>query len=318
MRQTTVLIAQLTASGGIRAPMSRLADEIFLTLSDELESQGVSRKVVADMFGMALRGYQRRVQRLRASSMDANTTLWETVLDYVEKEGPVRKRAILDRFASDDPDAVRSVLKDLITSGLVLRQGRGAATQFVALEEEHRRALARKGSRELVETMVWLDLSHHPGSTREELIERLTLDPDAADGALGALQAAGRVKAGKDGTFVARSMTIPIGAESGWEAAVFDHFQAVCAALVAKLRRGNLRSRGDDTTGGLTVTFDVHDEHPELQRVLALLDETVQRVDQVWDAVERYNETHPVEPDTLRQVTFYAGQFRPDDAENEH
>ncbi len=64
MRQTTVLIAQLSATAGIRAPLSHLADEVFLSLSRELEEQGVSRKVVADMFGLALRTYQRRVQRL--------------------------------------------------------------------------------------------------------------------------------------------------------------------------------------------------------------------------------------------------------------
>ena len=58
MRQTTVLIAQLSAAAGIRAPLAHLADEVFLNLSKELEDQGVSRKVVADMFGLALRTYQ--------------------------------------------------------------------------------------------------------------------------------------------------------------------------------------------------------------------------------------------------------------------
>jgi hypothetical protein len=75
IRQTTVLIAQLATTAGIRAPLAHLADEVFLTLSEELEGQGVSRKVVADMFGMALRSYQRRVQRLRESATVAGKTL---------------------------------------------------------------------------------------------------------------------------------------------------------------------------------------------------------------------------------------------------
>ena len=52
IRQTTVLIAQLATTGGIRSPLSRLANQVFLNLVGELESQGVGRKVIADMFGL--------------------------------------------------------------------------------------------------------------------------------------------------------------------------------------------------------------------------------------------------------------------------
>jgi hypothetical protein len=67
VQQTTVLIAQLSTAAGVRAPLSHVADQVFLELSRELEAQGLGRKVVADMFGMALRGYQKRVQRLTES-----------------------------------------------------------------------------------------------------------------------------------------------------------------------------------------------------------------------------------------------------------
>jgi hypothetical protein len=53
-RQTTVLIAQLATHGGARAPLAHVANQVFLDLASELEAQGVSRKVGADMFGMAL------------------------------------------------------------------------------------------------------------------------------------------------------------------------------------------------------------------------------------------------------------------------
>src|SRR5678809_383281 len=92
VRQTTVLIAQLATSGGLRAPLSHVANQVFLDLAAELERQGVSRKVSADMFGLALRGYQRRIQRLTESSTDRGRSLWEAVLDYVSA-GNVRTRA---------------------------------------------------------------------------------------------------------------------------------------------------------------------------------------------------------------------------------
>ena len=49
VRQTTVLIAQLATAGGARAPLSHIAGQVFLELANELESQGVGRKVSADM-----------------------------------------------------------------------------------------------------------------------------------------------------------------------------------------------------------------------------------------------------------------------------
>ncbi|HKP59294.1 MAG TPA: hypothetical protein VJV78_21370 [Polyangiales bacterium] len=81
VRQTTVLIAQLATSGGIRAPLSHIANQVFVELANELAAQGVSRKVSADMFGMALRAYVRKVRRLNDSETEQGRTLWKAVLD---------------------------------------------------------------------------------------------------------------------------------------------------------------------------------------------------------------------------------------------
>jgi hypothetical protein len=78
VRQTTVLIAQLATSGGVRAPLAHVANQVFLELTRELDAQGVSRKVSADMFGMALRSYLRRIQGLSESSTERGRTLWRS------------------------------------------------------------------------------------------------------------------------------------------------------------------------------------------------------------------------------------------------
>ena len=70
VRQTTILIAQLSTTAGVRAPLAHVADQVFLDLAREIEGQGVSRKVVADMFGLAIRSYQKKVRRLTAGSTD--------------------------------------------------------------------------------------------------------------------------------------------------------------------------------------------------------------------------------------------------------
>jgi hypothetical protein len=63
VRQTTVLIAQVSTAAGIRAPLAHVADQVFADLARELEAQGVRQKVVADMFGIALRTVDDRPSR---------------------------------------------------------------------------------------------------------------------------------------------------------------------------------------------------------------------------------------------------------------
>jgi 2-hydroxychromene-2-carboxylate isomerase len=113
VRQTTVLIAQLSTAAGIRAPLAHIADQVFVELSREIESQGVARKVVADMFGLALRTYQRKVQRLTESATQRSSTLWEAVLEYVRKNDDITRARLAQRFARDDPEQLAAVIADL-------------------------------------------------------------------------------------------------------------------------------------------------------------------------------------------------------------
>ncbi|HEX3597255.1 MAG TPA: hypothetical protein VHU80_19235, partial [Polyangiaceae bacterium] len=94
VRQTTVLIAQLSTSAGIRAPLAHVADQVFLDLASEIEAQGVARKVAADMFGLALRSYQKKVQRLTESATVRERTLWEVVLGYLSEHGSVTREQL--------------------------------------------------------------------------------------------------------------------------------------------------------------------------------------------------------------------------------
>lgn len=308
IRQTTVLIAQLSTTAGIRAPLAHLADEVFLTLSQELENQGVSRKVVADMFGVALRSYQRRVQRLRESATVSGKTLWESILEYLQTEGRATRRALLDRFANDDPEAIGAVLNDLVNSALISRTGNGAATVFTVTPDEARKLLAREGKLETASAMVWLDLCRHSAAKAPDIAARIGLDQELVSTALATLRDQGRISIDAEGRSIARAMVVPVGAEAGWEAAIFDHFRAVASALATKLRRGSTRSASTDTTGGATLTFEVHPGHPIAPRVLELLHRTRTELNALWREVEDYNAQHPVPEDCMQRVTFYFGQ----------
>lgn len=306
MRQTTVLIAQLSSAAGVRAPLAHLADEVFLHLSRELEHQGVSRKVVADMFGLALRGYQRRVQRLNESATDRGKTLWQAVLELVQNEQPVSRRRIFTRFRHDDAGAVGAVLNDLTASGLVYRTGSGNETLYGVTQDHERAALARAGALETTSSLVWLELCRAPDARAEELAAHLAVDPEQVEAALRHLEAEGRI--GREGARLrVDPLVVPVGAVAGWEAAVFDHFQTVCVAIATKLRAGRACSQTHDTTGGATLSFEIHDAHPCREEVLSLLTRVRTEVNQLWERVEAYNATHPQEePD--RRVGFYFGQ----------
>jgi hypothetical protein len=308
MRQTTV-IAQLSSTAGIRAPLAHLADEVFLNLSRELEGQGLSRKVVADMFGMALRSYQRRVQRLSESASDTGKTLWQSVLEHLQNQQRVTRRAIMNAFPHDDPEAIAAVLNDLVQSGLASRAGSGAAAIYAVTAEEERRTLARESELETAAALVWLDLCRHPGARPSDAAARLGLSETIVTSALSELTNQGRVTAAADGRPVAEPLVIPVGAEAGWEAAVFDHFQAVAGAITTKLRQGQTRSARADTTGGGTLSFEICEDHPLAERVLGLLDRTRTELGELWQEVEAHNVTHPISERDMRRVMFYFGQF---------
>jgi len=119
VRQTMVLIAALATASGRRAPLASLADDVFAALAKELAQQGVGHKVIADMLGLGLRTYHRRAARLSESDTERGRSLWEAVLTHIRESGPILRAALLGRFHEDDGLVVRSVVRDLVESGLV-------------------------------------------------------------------------------------------------------------------------------------------------------------------------------------------------------
>jgi hypothetical protein len=63
VRQTTVLIAQLSTAAGIRAPLAHVADEVFVSLAREIEGQDLARGSKAGAAPPALGRFRRRVSK---------------------------------------------------------------------------------------------------------------------------------------------------------------------------------------------------------------------------------------------------------------
>jgi hypothetical protein len=305
VRQTMVLIAELATSGGVRAPLAGVANQVFIELSDELNAQGVSRKVSADMFGMALRTYLRRIQRLKESSTDHGRSLWQAVLAYLETSKLVTRAEVLQRFHRDDAQLVRATLHDLVESGLVLKMGRGPRTAYRAATRDEIASMELDegdGTDELVWAIVFRE-----GPIEFEQLSALVRGENL-EPVLSRLLSSGRVqrtRGGQGAGYVAREFVIQAGSERGWEAAVFDHFQAVVRTISARLRADDSRTRG--ALGGSTYAFDVWPGHPHEAAVFALLGEVREKAGILRTQVREHNTTH-LRPRRFTEVTFYAGQ----------
>jgi len=306
VRQTTVLIAQLATSAGIRAPLAHVADQVFTDLVNGLKEQGVGAKVIADMFGLALSTYHAKVRRLSESRTERGRSLWEAVLAFVRKNDSVVQSKILERFRYDDEATVRGVLSDLSESGLVFRTGRGASTIYRIAGSDQVSEDAR--GKTAVENLVWLVVHRMGPVAIAQLTETLPLEESTIRRSLASLVESGKVRIEQrdsDDLYAADDCVLPVGDSAGWEAAVFDHYQAMVTAICAKLNRQGPRSTEGEVVGGSTYGFTVWDGHPYQAEVLGSLERARREMVALRDRVHRYNAAHVAPPDTLGVLAYF-------------
>jgi hypothetical protein len=312
VRQTTVLIAQLATSGGVRAPLAHVAGQVFVELARELEAQGVSRKVSADMFGIALRTYQRKTQRLRESVTVRGRSLWEAVLEFLQSEDVVTRARVLARFRHDDQVLVRGVLRDLTESGFVFASGKDGSA-FRAARPEELAKLRDAEDPAALDALVWGIIYREGPIDRAGLCEGGRLAAEALDGALARLLAQGRVEASdRNGAtvYTSRELFIPIDAAAGWEAAVYDHFHALVRTICSKLALAP-SDPAHELTGGSTYSFAIGRGHPLQAEVEGTLKRLRAELSALRARVDSWNAEHgaPADPHT---IVTYVGQHAVD------
>ncbi|HEV8547610.1 MAG TPA: hypothetical protein VGQ57_01260 [Polyangiaceae bacterium] len=307
VRQTTILIAQLATAGGTRAPLASVAHQVFLDLVRELERQGVSRKVSADMFGLGLRTYQRKIQRFTESATDKGRSLWVAVLDHIGEKAQVTRAELLVHFAGDDDGQVRAVLHDLCESGLVTVSGTGGGITYSVTPEEELARLRQTQKNEGLDELIWA-LIYREGPVSLAELSSQAIDPQELSAAVLRLVDTGRVVlSGADGLYRAKTLVVPLGSVVGWEAAVFDHFRALVNTVTGRLGLDRSSATLADRIGGSTYTFDVWSGHPHAEEAYETLKALRQRLGDLRAKVEAYNLDHAV-PEDYTQVVLYLGQ----------
>ena len=321
VRQTMVLIAQLSTADGVRSPLSHVADEVFISLVRELEHQGVGKKVIADMFGLALRSYQQKVQRLSESATRRGVTLWSAIHSFLGEQSSATRDEVLEHFKHDEELKVRGILSDLVESGLVCRSGKAQGTSYRLATDDELEQLGNAASADMEATnaaLVWVQVYREGPLHTARLAELLPLPQLALDAALQRLVHEERVRAEQrpDGAFwTTEQCLIPVGEAAGWEAAVIDHHRSVLNALAAKVVSGKHVSAAADEVGGTTWSFDLWPGHPREQEVRKLLSSLRSQVVPLWNDVAAYNREH--RPAHTYKVTVYCGQYLVMDGEQE-
>lgn len=311
VRQTTVLIAQLATAAGARAPLAHTANQVFMDLVHELREQGLGAKVIADMFGVSLRTYHNTVRRLSEGNTVHGQTLWEAVLGYVSERETVLRSEVLARFSRDDDALVRSVLKDLVGSGMLFQTGRGQQLAYRRARPGELAGTAESGRDPLV-GLLWVAIYRRGPLAAVDVRDAIPVDdPAQLDQALEALLHDGRIERcdiGGRPHYSAQRCMIPVGADDGWEAAVFDHYQALVTAITTKLRTAGRSSAHGEAIGGSTYSCDVWDGHPLRDEVLGFLAACRARGADLVKRVDAYNESHPKDARTAMRVYAYVGQ----------
>jgi hypothetical protein len=272
VRQTTIMIAQLATAGGNRAHLAHTANQVFLDLGAALREQGMGAKGIADMFGMALRTYHLRVQRLSESRTDRGRTLWDAVLEHVQRRGPSSRAEIFERFSYDDETILRSLLRDLVNSGLLYRTGRGDHVRYGVVAGA---AAPANAPEQTLADLICLTANRLAPATLDDIANAISVQPQALRPALEEAVRQGRIRSlGGSGTeerFTSEGCVIPLGEAQGWEVAVFDHYQAMVTAVCTKLRKGRQRAEARDLIGGSTFSYTVWEGHPHYQEATRFL-----------------------------------------------
>lgn len=310
VQQTVVFIAQLATSGGIRAPLAHIANEVFLGLTRELTNQGIKKKVIADMFGVALRTYHRRVRELADSRTEVGQTLWEAVLSHIRDHEPTTGAEVQRRFRNDDPEVLSGVLNDLVASGIAYRAGRGDLSVYRLVDEAD---FARAGASrdEAHRHLVWLYVYRHGPIDLNALSRATRLDDAICEQALTALRNAGRIEVTMEGDttlYRADSFEVPLGTTQGWEVAVLDHFQAMVTAITRKLAHGAAASSERDLVGGSTFSLDVWPGDPLEAEALGTLAKVRSLVEDLRARIDAQNSGRH-ETSGRRRVVVYVGQY---------
>jgi len=162
-----------------------------------------------------------------------------------------------------------------------------------------------------MDAMLWVMIHQQGSATKQSLASVVVLPEQELEAALQRLVKCGRILLiEQDGQkrYRCDHCVIPYGDSVGWEAAVFDHYQAVLTAIANKVQRGASRALPDESIGGSTYHFDLYRGHPLEKRVLGFLKTIRQQASALREDLNQHDQTQENTNQKGYRIVFYAGQ----------
>jgi hypothetical protein len=181
---------------------------------------------------------------------------------------------------------------------------------YRAATEKELQAFRLLRSGEGLDELVWAIIYRHGPLTSARLSSLTRFDAGELESALARLVDSKRVQVAGEGETAAyqtHSLFLPMGTTAGWEAAIFDHFQAMVKTICCRLRSNRTSSSAGDTVGGSTFTIDVWPGHPLEQEVTSTLAQLREKLIDLRQRTDAFNATQGI-PEQHNQVVLYVGQ----------
>jgi hypothetical protein len=232
------------------------------------------------------------------------------VLNHIRGQGITSRAELLREFGAEDDVLLRGVLYDLCDRRLVFQAGQGAQAVYRAVSDEELGAVGALRSGDGLEELVWAIVYRQGPLNRDQLLQRSHVDGSELDPILERLLTSGRIeRSGEDSNLMysAKCLYVPLGSPRGWEAAIFDHYQAMVQTILCRLREDRTTPDVADQVGGSTYTLDVWPGHPLEQRACDALSRLRTALVELREQVEAFNAEHE-RPDKYTQVVLYVGQ----------
>jgi hypothetical protein len=210
-------------------------------------------------------------------------------------------------------------LRDLTHAGLLYRTGRGDAVSYRALDSDQFSTLAAVSEESLLH-VVHITVQQKGPLTQGEVLAQTALPEAQVARALCMLTDRGllRRQVTEEGeSYHSDGCTLPFDDPRGWEAAVFDHYQAMVGALCAKLDLGARGAQRGDVIGGSTYGFEIWPGHPHYDEVRGLLRSFRQQCSDLRERVAGYNASVSAPPRRERVINYF-GQNVLDDLSQEN
>lgn len=308
------LFATLSSRDPLRMHFADIAGKTLLDIVQTLRSDGISQEAIAASLEMTITGFRAKMKKLTQEYEEPGEepgagrprTLLERVHAHVYEHGGdscgARFQDIAAAFSGIKPDSLGGVLHFLVQSRVLSVTGRGTTREYFAVPQQ------RADAATLADAVVTL---YRDGPlTAEELAHRLEVTLPMAREFVERLDAKGQLETidqpTGDRAYRATTYHVPVSSTEGYEAALWDHLQAVLRSINKKIRLGRYNATLHDVNGGTTFSFDVAAQSPLYDELSGFLKRM--RVE-MEDFRDRALAEAPAPSEEAKRITLYTGQM---------